>query len=895
MTVEEGGAVLARGKSGGSLGFLVKNGGAICNYYNDPVKDLTLGESGSDVTVLYGYDVNGSLTSLYVTNSLTVNGTVWVASRAPTGKQSHSLYPGTTVFLRAPKGSIDPAKFALHPDLVARGGAATFSVDTSNAAYDALVATATGSTVVHTWTANASGNWSDDANWDLPPNGGDHEQIVFPASIPANVAVAADASSRAKKVDQDAAHTVTINGPFEFTSVDSNNPGVFDVTQTNGVLELAGPVRVLGDRTLKMTRTSKGGTLRISGTLEGAPTISKASGYIEGRPEAFSAATLDLANSILRFTRSGTFWGSVKHVTSNATGLGVEVPPGETVYMPGILTNSTAFSMLGGGRLVLGNEGVTFVGGAAKSADNRPVRDVTTGDAPQSTGLSVIAGTLELDGGDEAVYRLSTSNVRIGTQPIPDGTGGAYDARLVIRSGAATCTGEFDIGRPAKELFDSPLELGLTKRPYCAVDVYGGSLTVSTSMLINYAPSGTGPKRYRSDGTTARWDYFHCARSELNVHGGEVIIGTALWAPYHDTITAVAEGYSEARVNIDGGLIDVLGGDISVGRYADGYNQYPARGTINVEGGTMRTIATKGVMLCVSQNSIGTVNLRGGVLEAGYINRSSTAANTQAHVLFDGGTFKSLAASYTFPNKTLTSLMVGEGGAKFDLGEANALTLNQALNRATGVEADGGIAVTGTTAAATLTLKVANAFNGPLTVNGGTMKPTVAAAASCASGVEVNNGGVFDANGFAFTFGFLRGDGGVYSNGTVTVTGEVAPSNSTFTVGNLVLADGAVLKCPVSGDATEGWSAPYLTVAGSVVKTADAFLDLGHDAGNPLPKGCRVKVAELAAGVEAFPSLRATGVGAPGVTVTLSRKAGADGVTEIWAEVVPAAFLLIFR
>ncbi|MBR0505225.1 MAG: hypothetical protein IJJ84_07440, partial [Kiritimatiellae bacterium] len=161
VTVEEGGAVLARGKSGGSLDFLVKNGGAICNYYNDPVKDLTLGELESDVTVLYGYDVNGSLTSLYVTNSLSVNGTVWVASRAPTGKQSRSLHPGTTVFLRAPKGTIDPAKFALHPDLVARGGAATFSVDTSNAAYDALVATVASSTVVHTWTANASGAWDD--------------------------------------------------------------------------------------------------------------------------------------------------------------------------------------------------------------------------------------------------------------------------------------------------------------------------------------------------------------------------------------------------------------------------------------------------------------------------------------------------------------------------------------------------------------------------------------------------------------------------------------------------------------------------------------------------------------------------------------------------------------
>ena len=180
-------------------------------------------------------------------------------------------------------------------------------------------------------------------------------------------------------------------------------------------------------------------------------------------------------------------------------------------------------------------------------------------------------------------------------------------------------------------------------------------------------------------------------------------------------------------------------------------------------------------------------------------------------------------------------------------------------------------------------------------LNGGTMRPTVAAAASCAAGVEVNNGGVFDADGFDFTFGFLRGDGGVYSNGTVTVTGEVAPSNGTFTVENLVLADGATLKCPVTGDATDGWSAPYLTVAGSVAKVGNAILDLGHDADNPLAKGCRVKVAELAEGVESFPSMRGTGTGLKSASVVLVRKAGEGGVTEIWAEVVPSPFMLIFR
>lgn len=894
VTAEKGGLVIPREKSGETIDFLVRDGGAICDYYGSKVKELKLGEKESDTTVLYGYAMKDSFYHLTVTGTFSANGTVLYAPRSATYPYAFRLPAGKLTVLNAPKGSIDPAKFTLHPDLVSRGAAGTFAVESVDDSVDALVLTATSGADVKTWTAGGSGDWAVASNWDQPPVGQPHETVVFPETLRGEATVSAGAGATAQKVLQNAPATVRLDGPFAFSTLDNNEQASFDIAQTSGVLEFAGEVSMLTPGlTATMSRTGKGGTLRVTGRLADQLTISKASGYTEGSPESFGAATLNLDNSILRFLSSGVCRATVNN---SSYGLGIEVPEGKTVRMAGKLTVAKNLSLIGGGRLELTHPGDNVTGGNATSANNRPIRDVTTGDAPYSEGLTVYAGTLVIDGGEGSTYKLANKEVRIGSCPIPDGTGGAYDARLEIRSGAVTAPSSLYCFCGAKEAYDSPLELGLVRRPVCAVDVYGGSLTVGGSLMMNYAPSGTGPARYRSDGTTKRWDYFACTRASLNVYGGEVVInGAYCGLPYHDTITAVEEGSSDSQLNVSGGVFRTTRADISIGRYSDNYNAYPARGSVNIYGGTVRTPAANCVNLAVGKNAKGSLNLHGGVLETGWITRG-TAARDEGHVYFDGGTFRPLATDKKLSG--FTTFTVGRGGAKFDLSDVKALTLEQALsvtNALAADEADGGIELSSTNAAAVLKLAALNAIRGPLVVNGGIMRPTVVSAANSATGVVVNAGGAFDANGFEFSFHSLGGDGGVYSNGVVTVTGSVAPSNTTFTVEDIVFGGGAVLSCPVEGDAENGWTAPYLTVTKSVSKAGSgAVVDLGREPDGLLPKHTSIKVAEVAPGI-VFPQMQVINAGCAGTVTSLKRRRRDDGVTEVWAEVAPSAMRILVR
>jgi hypothetical protein len=193
-----------------------------------------------------------------------------------------------------------------------------------------------------------------------------------------------------------------------------------------------------------------------------------------------------------------------------------------------------------------------------------------------------------------------------------------------------------------------------------------------------------------------------------------------------------------------------------------------------------------------------------------------------------------------------------------------------------------------------LTLAAVNTFEGPVGVNGGRLVPTIPGAVNSSTGVVVNAGGVFDANTYDFTFHSLGGEGGFYSNGVVTVTGVVAPSNTTFTVEDIVFADGAVLSCPVEGDVESGLKAPYLTVAKSVTKVGSAIIDLGLSGERLLPKFTSVKIAETAPGV-VFPQMQIVNAGVAGSSSKLKRLVREDGVTEVYVNIVPKATAVLVR
>ena len=890
LAVEKGGMAIALGNNGNAPStILVKDGGGICDYYGKTWPNVILGETEDDTVIICGYDMRRALTCFTAT-ALTVNaGTVYVAYRDPIGG-GFTIYSGKNTMLKGAKGSIDASKFALHPELAAKGATATFAVNTSNANYDALEVTVT-ALPRHTWTAAGSGDWSDSANWDSPPDGTVHDVVEFPSTLAADATVSLGYGKHVWEIHQNSASTVTLDGPLTL-----NGSPSYDIAKTNGVLELAGRVKLGSvsdsrDWTLASSGTSGRGTLRVTGELDNTQriTIDSRSGRIEGRPEAFGTANIKLSNTTLRFTESGVCKADIGN--SGSGGLGIDVAEGKTAYLAGKFTNETALVKIGPGTAVIRNSGYTVLGKGGKSAGQEYYAYGNicpfNGDVPNASALAVYAGTLVLAGPD-AIYSVpsSSADIFIGGNPFLDENGDPYDVRLVVDEGAQVTFPSdklFSIGRYLHSGQNgkayTPKALGLTKRPHYAMDIRNGRVT-ARGVIVNYN----------------NYTYEGCMVAELNVYpGGELITTTERFAICHDgDDVQLADGESVGVVNLYGGLIDhqSTAQDIKVNYYSS-VRTYPARGVINIYGGLFRTLPARGVNLVVGGHAHGSLNLCGGVLETGCITWNDGNAKSKADVHFDGGTYRPLQNAQTLGAKPFTTFTVGEGGAKFDLNAVAELTLGQTLSTADGVAADGGITLASTNSASLLTLGAANAFSGPLTVDGGVMRPAIAAAASCATGVVVNAGGVFDANGIAFTFGYLKGNGGTYTNGTVTVTGEVEPGELGLYVQNLVLAAGATLKSPISGNAGDGWTAPCLSVSGSVSAQGAVTVDVGGTEDAPLRKGSRVKVAEVAGG-GSFQAMRGSGVCERNAIIAV-RRTVSDGVTEVWAEVVPVPLAVILR
>jgi fibronectin-binding autotransporter adhesin len=212
---------------------------------------------------------------------------------------------------------------------------------------------------------------------------------------------------------------------------------------------------------------------------------------------------------------------------------------------------------------------------------------------------------------------------------------------------------------------------------------------------------------------------------------------------------------------------------------------------------------------------------------------------------------------------------------------------------ALGETADGGVRVI--EGSGVLALATANTFTGPVVIDGGTIRAEVAGAIPATATVEVNAGGVLDLGGLTVTVANVCGNGGIISNGTLRVTGEVAPG-TTVTFDNLVFADGATLTLPLehSGDV---YAAGSLSANGIV--SAEGTLKLafsGEAAAGTLPKDFSVKIATLPAGSR-FPHVVAADglVFAANRSLELDYRAGTSETVEVWAIAKPNGFLLIFR
>ena len=298
------------------------------------------------------------------------------------------------------------------------------------------------------------------------------------------------------------------------------------------------------------------------------------------------------------------------------------------------------------------------------------------------------------------------------------------------------------------------------------------------------------------------------------------------------------------------------------------------------------------------------LNFAGGRLTARYLRRYG---NGGSYGLFwNGGTYQP-----TRDGSTLRGHVVDNGdevvpigyawsyntcstnGANFQVPAGNTFTLDQALTHDAdlGEAKDGGLAAIGE---GTLVLGVANAFTGPVKAVAGTMK--VAVDGAIPSGVDlVLDGGTLDLDSHNVTVGGVSGSGGWVRNGVATVTGRMALSGETGSwVGMEAVAfAGAVFAPRYSYNATsQTWAGDYLRLGGSV--TGTLTVDLGRTAENPLPKGFRLKVAELPASATCPKVLVVNWGETPKTSLRVTRTVAGD-LAEIHVEVVGKGSVLTFR
>ena len=192
---------------------------------------------------------------------------------------------------------------------------------------------------------------------------------------------------------------------------------------------------------------------------------------------------------------------------------------------------------------------------------------------------------------------------------------------------------------------------------------------------------------------------------------------------------------STGSYSISGGALTQTGGGMGI------IVSEQSAGTLTVGGSGAVTVATTGVLrLGNSASGNGTVNLNGGTLTTPKVDTAGGASTFN----FNGGTLRASAGSAVFL-QGLTTANVRDGGAKIDT-NGNNLTINQPLLHSVigGDSAtDGGLAKNGF---GTLTLGGANTYNGPTTVNNGTLVLTGSSATGNISladyttlGVKVTN------------------------------------------------------------------------------------------------------------------------------------------------------------
>ncbi len=862
VVVESGAGVGVADGALASQTVRMKDGAAIWKTGNaDAASDvgtLVMGESEADVTMLNAmYFANGDSTPLTVTDALAVNGRVKVGlRRSGAADRTTPSFDGTFAILRAPKGQVDAAKFALDAEFYPTVHA-TFAVDSSDGTYDVLtMAIATVSGHVHAWTAAGGGDWDAADNWSAAPDDEPGDRIVFPSSFAGGTVTLAGERTLGRISSAAQGEVAIAGGALAFAggdvAVTAGTLVMQDVScaddlrvdvEKGATAELAGTTAASGVVTPK---TLDAGTLRVTGELK--CDVAVTSGCLEARPEALGERTVSIAGATLRPTASGRSTANMDG-TATRMGFAIDVPEGVECVHAGKF-KSKRFFKTGAGALWLTPfasdwtmADATGNGISAKQVVLPENGDVTA----EGLGAAAVLGGRMVMGRAGETIRIYGGEFWVGSCPTFGADGKVLDATLDFHDGKLIVGSFMGVGRSWNVSFRD-----LDRRPVYTFNQHGGTIEAQ-SLVMNWDNQG-----------------LQCAHAVYNMYGGALSFKNRFALGQHRSkdATAVARiGESVSDFNVYDGTVTLAG--MNEGVSLSGHNGDGCLGRLNMYGGTFKSDVA--LQITHAASAKGALLLAGGTLIAPNMTQVDGSVSS---ITWDGGTFRPGSAATL---SGMTTNQVASGGAVVDVSLVDSFTIDQTLTHASACEgADGGLVKTG---AGTLVLKKPMAFTGPLAAMGGAV----------------------DLNGAeAYELAALTGCGRV-TNGTAVVSGRVEPcgadeeatgAGNVLTVDSLVFGEGAVWKANAR-EGEGGWTADELRVEGSLLSASGAVtVDFGRSADDPLPAGFRARIGSFASAPASRPRFTATGHGlSRGRSLSVRYENG----TEVWATAVASGTVLILR
>jgi len=570
----------------------------------------------------------------------------------------------------------------------------------------------------------------------------------------------------------------------------------FDTTNaTGGSFTISNPI--------DDTTGSGGGSIGLAKLGTGTLVLSGVNTY--SGPTTISGGTLAIGGS--GQLGSGSYAGAI----GISSGAGFLYNSSAAQTLSGVISGAGSLTQSGSGTLTLANSD-TYTGGTTISGSTLVLANSGGTGNLASTGTVTIGtgGNLQL-GNSNAVFSTPTAYSLnfTGNGEVSDGTSGA-GSTITLSDAILTNTGSAIQVHP-----------GVTGTIGAGVAVVNGAankLTIDGGGTLDIAGQVNADV-----GSTVNTVALNNATVTI-LSGGSINAGY-FTAEYN----ANASGTATLNIN-SGGSLNVTGNANMDGNSGNSVIAFNIAGTLT-DAGVFQILGGGGA----SDPNLGTLNLEsGGVLEAAYINTSSSVDGT-SNFLFNGGTLKAYAASTAFMSGLTGAYVGGSNGSNGSTIDNNGhnITIGQALltgassaGQTAGSNApsggiDGGLtfADTGATTATT-TLTGANTYNGGTTITGNlTLVSANASGLGASTGsLNINGGGTLDIDDIAQTVGAITlGTGG----STIQSTGGVQTlSGSSFTVngtGNTIV--GGVTGVIVSAPTTTLNSSSALAVNGGLISS----------------------------------------------------------------------------